>query len=363
MRRGHTHFGARRIWREADRRGERDLAAIAIVQTDVRQRVDGRMEVIVAVDREGNHVQSIAGASGVDDVDALIAIRGGEILNPGARECREHRVVTRGGAARPTVGLHPGLDRAIDLREARRRAGARDAVGEPGVNRKVESGHRIGHEIGVRFVQFRRNPRQSGILADDRENLSRVVRHVHHRADRPARFDHVEQIERDVRLEDPIRARFLVRCQRGRVVDDLHRSVGVPVILVAPAPLRARGERVVLAPVAVGPRDRAAVRDEHVVNLAAEAAEVLDLAGLVPAIRCHYAGDHPGGGGPRILEGAIDRRVVRVRHIKVTASHHDGTNRHEARDDPSHSRCPLKDSGLRSVSVGSHGYHPTSTDK
>src|SRR5439155_11703862 len=94
---------------------------------------------------------------------------------------------------------------------------------------------------------------------------------------------------------------------RGRTrIDELHRRVGVAAVLVPGAPLGARLEGVILFPVAVRARDEPPIRDEHVIRLAAEAAECSNLGGTVIPIGGEHPNDHATDRRPRVAQGARD---------------------------------------------------------
>src|SRR6059058_6558946 len=137
--------------------------------------------------REGSIVEEVARGTRVDGVDAVVAIRRGEVGDPGRRERRQRGGITgRPTTQRSTLGLDTGFDRTIELSETGRRGPIRrDTRREAGVDREVE-GCSSRVDFGLGFIELGRDPLVYGVLTDDRKHGVYIAVHVHHRADRTA---------------------------------------------------------------------------------------------------------------------------------------------------------------------------------
>src|SRR5256714_3133118 len=133
------------------RGARRYLAAIPIVESDARNRVDPGMYKQVAPERPGERsiVCEVASRRGINRVDAVVTIGTREVRDPGAGERRQGaRVAGRATAERRMFGLGTCLDGAVEQSEpggcGRTRRYTRR---EPRIHRKMEGAHRVRDEV------------------------------------------------------------------------------------------------------------------------------------------------------------------------------------------------------------------------
>src|ERR1051326_5430785 len=297
------------------------LPAVAVVQGRAGERVDERVDVDAGVLRERAAVERIARRRGVDHVDAVVAVRGAELGKERAAERGERGgVAGRAAPQRAALRFDPGLERPVELDEPGHGVGGHPEVAEPAVHREIERAPGPG-EVGVGLVELGGDPLVHRILGHEGQHRGRIVGHVHHGADRAARLDDVQHLERQEGLEHAERALLLLRRDGavGRIGDQLGDLIDVAVVAVAP-PLAAGGEGVVLGPVAVGSRDAPPILRGHVVGLAPVAAEGVDGAGAGARVGGEPPDDQPDARVARVGRGGPLARIVRVGDVQLAGA-------------------------------------------